>query len=751
MTGRSVAEIVAAARSEGRRTLLEPEGFELLDALGIATPPRLFARTADELSADRLAALDGERVVVKVVAPGILHKRAAGGIRFVARRVDAVREAIESIAGAVAGESIRGFSIQRLVPHSTAPGGELLLTLRWTAEFGPVVACGLGGEHAELLARRLRPGSELAIASPRLSEEGDWRRALGATAAGELSAGGAGLPPELLGRLWRLLARAASELSADLLGEIEINPIVFAEGRPVALDVLVTLAEEGPEPMPPRPLEKIDRLLHPRSMAIVGVSRRANPGRVILENVLRQGFDPDRLYVVRRGADSVEGCPAVPDLDSLPAAVDLLIVGVGARRAREVVTRATEGEKAESMIVISGGLGERAGSEALAADVQRLLARSRSTPGRGPVINGGNCLGIRSQPGAYDALFIPEYKQGAAAAGRPNVALISQSGALLTAKMSCLDGVSFRYAISVGNQLDLTVGDYLTFLKDDSEIDLYALYVEGFRPLDGIRCFEAARDIAARGATVLLYRAGRTAAGARAAASHTAAIAGSYPVTKALAAYAGVVTADSLADFEDLIRLFACLEVPRRPPRRLAVVSNAGFECVAASDSLGGFEPAELSAESVTHLSALLEEHGLADVVGVANPLDLTPMLSDQPFAEAVRIVLEDGGVDAAVIGCVPLTPALETLAPAPAHREDVFGERSLARRLLRLKEETAKPWVAVVDGGAPYRPMAELLRRGGLPTFGTIDRAVRLMGALRGRGDADQPSAPSGPAPKVS
>jgi acyl-CoA synthetase (NDP forming) len=277
--------------------------------------------------------------------------------------------------------------------------------------------------------------------------------------------------------------------------------------------------------------------------------------------------------------------------------------------------------------------------------------------------------------------------------------------------------------------MDLTVGDCLAGLAEDPEVDLFAVYVEGFRPLDGLRFLEAARGIAASGRTVVLYRAGRTEAGARASASHTASLAGDGTVLRALCAAAGVVLAETLEEFEDLVLLFALLG--KGPPRgpRLAAVSNAGFECVAMADNLGPFTLPAFGPATVERLRGILARHRVDAVVDVHNPLDLTPLTPDEGFAGAVEAVLADDGFDAAVVGCVPLSGALQTLAPGPGHGEDVGREDGLVRRLGRLLRAGGKPWVAVVDAGEPYDAMARLLAAEGIPTFRSADRALRAFG----------------------
>jgi acyl-CoA synthetase (NDP forming) len=282
--------------------------------------------------------------------------------------------------------------------------------------------------------------------------------------------------------------------------------------------------------------------------------------------------------------------------------------------------------------------------------------------------------------------------------------------------------------VSIGNQIDLTLGDYLQYLKDDRAIEVFACYVEGFVQGDGWNWLGAARRIAAGGRPVILYRAGRTSAGASAAASHTASIAGSYKVTRALAKAAGVMVAESIGDFDDLIRLTCLLRNRTVTGPSLGALSNAGFESVAFADRLGEFRLAKLQVSTREILERLLEDYRLENIVTVSNPLDVTPILDDEAFALASRALIEDESVDLAAIGCVPLTGALNTLAGADNHREEFRREGSLALRLARLWRETRKAWVVVVDGGALYDPMARFLEESGIPTFRSADRALRIL-----------------------
>jgi len=729
---RAIRRIVDAARREGRTSLLEPEGYALLRCAGIAVPPFTFVPDASETGAIELDALPGDRLLVKVAAPGIVHKTDAGGIAVVANRRAAVIEAIRDMSVRL-GDVAVGYTIASFVEHDAGIRGELLASLRWTDDFGPVVTVGAGGTDAEAVARHLRTDSRVAIVSPTLTPRCELPERLAGSVGVELATASLrGQPPRLaMGRLVdlveRLLAVAAACCPDDLL-ELEINPLAVTSDGLVALDVLARLGTGPLEIRPDRPIRQLRRLLEPGSVAIVGVSATMNPGRIILRNLVRDGFPGDRVWVVKPGVEQIDGCRCVPDIASLPQKVDLLVVAVSAADAPAVVTEAIERDAAAGMIVIPGGLEEKQGTVALVGRMRDALAGARALGG-GPLINGGNCLGIRSRPGRYDTMFIPTAKLAAPGGPAAPVAIIAQSGAFAISRLSRLRGIDPRYVVSVGNQMDLTVGDYLAYLKDDPGVETFGVYVEGFAPLDGVRFARAAREITAAGRSVILYRAGRTRDGARASASHTASIAGDAAVARALARDAGVVVADTIEEFDDLLVTFSRLR--GKPPEglRLAAVTNAGFECVAIADNLGPFELAAFDVQASARVSAVLAGEGIDRVVDVHNPLDLTPMAGAAAYEEIVRTVIEADGVDVGLVGVVPFTVELQTLPRDAGHDEDVAAPNGIAARLVRLWAASSRPWAVVVDGGPLYDPFRRLLEDGGIPTFRSADGAVRTLG----------------------
>ncbi len=744
------AQAAAAAR-EARRVVAAAHGTGLLDthALAVAAAlglqvPRYIVEPTDTVYAGAVHELLGDVVVVKALVPNLGHKADVGGVQLVERDPGRVGAAIRAMRDRLpSGMEPAGFLVAEFVDHDPGPTGELLLGVRWSDDFGPVVVLAPGGAYADLLGGAVY----VTVAD-------DPHAALAASRIGRLvTEPFRGRPPPVTGAVLADLVARFTQFAAMAMPEdvavFEINPLVLTAAGPMALDAHLRPGPAASAPTaPPRPLAKIQHLLRPGSIAIVGVSSGENPGRIALRNVLRAGYPPGRITVVKPGAAAVEGCRCVPDLAALESPVDLLVVALAADQVPALIEEVAAGRRAESVIVIAGGMGERPGTADRHDQLTGTLRRARATPWAGPVVNGGNCLGVRSVPGRYDTLFVPAHKLGTPAGESAPVAILAQSGAFVLSRLDRLPWLRPRYVVTVGNQSDLTIGDYLTHLAVDPDTSVFACYVEGFRPGDGSRFLTAARAIRDRGGTVVLYPAGRTPVGAVAAASHTAAVAGDPAVTVGLAERAGVLVAAGLAEFEDLLMLSTLLRGRRLDGLRLGSVSNAGFDCVAIADYASPFRMASLSRRTTERLAGILAEAGAGNAVAVTQPLDLTPMTADEHFAAAAETVLRDPGVDVAVIGCVPFTGALQTLAPDTGHSEDAAAPGAVAALLGDLWARSDKAWVTVVDGGRRYDAMAGLLLAAGIPTFRRTDRAVRALGQYAAMRTTTAMGRPGGAAP---
>ncbi len=730
---RGTLDCLNDAVRDSATVMLEPDAFEFCQALGFLVPVNSFVPIDQVGTPVDVSGHSAERLVLKVVSRDIVHKTDVGGVRFVANEPIEVAQALAAMKADFSACDVAGFSIADFIRYDTGPGSELLVNVRWNREFGAVVTLGLGGVYTDvfgasdsndqmriqLLTGIVATEAVEIIAATRLGKlllEGHRKTATRLTQVGL---------EKLLDRVMTL----AEDVMPLRLRELEINPLIPTPKGALVLDAYVRVGDNTESAPTTRPRTQLHRMLKPQSIAVIGVGSGSNPGRVILQNILAEGFSCESVWVVKPGYSDVEGCRAVENLESIPKRVDLCIVSVAGSQVPGLLKDIVRLKSASAVIVIAGGLGETEPSKPMRREIETTLMSARQNGAETPLVNGGNCLGVRSTPGRYNALFIPAHKFGFPDIPAAPLGIVAQSGAFVLSRSSKLGYVNPRYLISVGNQIDLTVGDFVEHLVDHTDLKVIACYVEGMKYLDGARLIKAARRATKQGCTVILYRAGRNVAGASASASHTAALAGDYSTTRALARQAGILVAESLSEFEGLTTVATLLAEKKVLGRRVGVISNAGFESVAIADHLGGLELSDFSKGTTDRLRTLFAESNLDGFAEVRNPLDVTPMMGDRGFVSAVRTLLADETTDALIIGCVPFTPALNTLAcDIDQHEEDMEGPEAIAPLLIDTVTASQKPVVFVVDAGELYDPLAKLFDRAGLPVFRTSDETARVL-----------------------
>ncbi|MGD1009764.1 MAG: acetate--CoA ligase family protein [Candidatus Aminicenantales bacterium] len=769
---RRIDRIFEAAERDGRSFLLEPEVYELLSLAGIAVPRHVFIPPGTKASRKDLAALESDSVVVKIVSALIIHKSDVGGVEFVTADAAAVnragarmlrtvpsryleweKKALEADPGNSSNlrsvrASVRGFLVMEKVEFENVGfGSEILLGARNTRDFGPILTMGGGGLDVEYMNERLREGRAAAMSSVHLAPDGAVPGLLEPlTFFGKLASEFRGRKPLVSPRIlaetflrFRDLAAAFSpstDLSSFVIEEAEVNPFVVRAGKLVPLDGVCRFSREKRD-VTDRPGADIRALLRPASVGIIGVSEKMNIGHIILNNILKNGFPRESVVVVKPGLLEIEGCRCVPSVKDMPQTVDLFVLTLGAEQCFEVMKELVENDRARSVILIAGGMGEKEGGGSIEEAIRALLARGRAEGRITPIVNGGNCLGVYSKPGRYDTTFIPDHKLPRPKSPGSGLAVVSQSGAFMICRMSKLPMIEPVYAVSLGNQLDLTVSDYMRYLKDDAEVRNFAVYMEGFKPGDGLAFARAVREITAGGLrSVLVYKAGRSPEGRAATSSHTASVAGDYAVFRSVLEQSGAIVAADLFEFESFMKALVLLEGKKVRGRRAGLISNAGFECVVLADNLKdgtGLELAAFSPETQRRIIAALHPLGIDRLQDVHNPLDVTPVADDAVFSECARAVLEDPGVDCAVVSNVPMTPAEQTLPAGEGYREDFMRPESFARRIVEIFRATDKPFVVCIDAGELYNPLVAFLENSGIPVFRRADEAVRFLRAYVG------------------
>lgn len=620
----------------------------------------------------------------------------------------------------------------------------LRIELHGTREFGLVLSAGAGGLDGLVDPRSFRRDRGTVHAAAELTDAAGFLHLFRGTVAYQRLAmlaqrEGCTAPDERLAACFGALlalARAcptgASGASFALeslqLDPLDVNDSLTAGGA------RCTIGTPAARPLP-RPVHKIDKLLHPASLGIVGVSATGmNFGRIILRNLVGSGYPKERITVIRPDAPEIDGVRCVPDLRGLDTRLDLLIVAVSADAVYRLVDEIIETDAAEAVMLIPGGLGETAKSREPAAAMAARINAAHGKPGGGPVFLGGNCLGVVSHPGSYDSWFIPLERLP-----KPNkrpqrtAAMLSQSGAFMITRLSHNPWLDPRYMVAIGNQADLTHGDLIAWFAERPEIETIGVYVEGFRDLDGIDFARAVRHAVSNGKDVIVYKAGRTAPGAGGALAHTASLAGDYALFESVVREAGAMVADDVTAFDDLFYIATALHGKTIAGSRLGAISGAGFEAVSMADSIqqGSFAMTmgALTPATVSRVEAVLAAKRLDALVQVGNPIDINPGADDEAHLAVAEAFLEDENVDAVVVALDPTAPAVRALEQSRLRPGfDIDDPASTVALMPPMVARHDKPVVGVIDAGRLYDAMAARLMDQGVCIFRNCARATAAL-----------------------
>jgi len=441
--------------------------------------------------------------------------------------------------------------------------------------------------------------------------------------------------------------------------------------------------------------QQLDVIFRPETVAVVGATERpGSVGRTIMWNLVSSPFG-GTVFPVNSRRPNVLGIKAYPSVSEVPARVDLAVIVAPAPAVPDIIGECVEAGVAGA-IIISAGFRET-GPEGVELE-RRVLEEARRSRMR---IIGPNCLGVMRPPTGFNATF-------AGAIARPgNVALLSQSGALLTAILdqSFMENVGFSALVSVGSMMDVTWGDVIYYLGDDPETKSIVVYMES---IGNARSFlSAAREVAMT-KPIIVIKAGRTEAAGKAAASHTGSLTGSDEVLDAAFSRSGVLRVDEISELFGMAEVLGKQPRPRGP--RLTILTNAGGPAVLATDALigNGGELAEISEETMKALNDFLPapwSHG--------NPVDVLGDADAERYAKTLQTAAGDPESDGLL---VVLTP------------QDMTDPTATAEGLAPYAQSTSKPVLASWMGGPAVSAGDSILNGSGIPTFDYPDAAARAF-----------------------
>ena len=398
----------------------------------------------------------------------------------------------------------------------------------------------------------------------------------------------------------------------------------------------------------------MDPIFSPVSVAVIGASRdRSSIGWALMDNLISRQFEGP-IFPVNPKADSVHSLKCYPSVTAIPDPVELAVVLVPQPYVEEVVDECLE-VGVRGLVVISAGFAET-GEEG--AEIERRIRDK--VRGAGARMVGPNCMGVINTDAeiSLDATFAPT----PARAG--HIGFVSQSGALGVAilNVAAALGIGFTQFVSMGNKADVSGNDLLTYWKEDPETRVICMYLESFG--NPRRFTELAKEVG-RKKPILVVKSGRTQAGARAASSHTGALAGLDVTVSAFLEQCGVIRANRIEELFDIAR--ALDRCPLPAGNRVAIVTNAGGPGIMATDACVnlGLEMAELSEETRDELASFLPEEA-----SLENPVDMIASATPENYRRALECVLADESVDMAL--AINVTPLLS--APTDVLEEATAG-----------------------------------------------------------------------------
>jgi len=692
----AVRSIIEKVKSEGRTSLTAPEGKLVCDAYGIPVPQEGVAKSAAE--AAKLAAGMGFPVVLKIVSPEILHKTEAGGVLV---GIKSAADAEQGFATIMANAkkyndkaTLAGVQVQQMLQG----GQEVIIGAVTDPSFGKLVAFGLGGILVEVLKDatfRLAPATK-----------DDALSMLDSIAAAEMLKGvrgAAGVDREALATM----IRHVSELVSDFpeISELDLNPVFATDKNATAADVRIVI-DTQPAPARFRPahddiVKSMNRIMKPDSVAVIGASAEAGKiGNSVMKNLINGGYQ-GKLYPIHPKADEIMGHKAYKSVKDVPGDIDVAVFAIPAKFVAQALVEV--GEKGiPGAVLIPSGFAETGNVEGQ-KEIQDI-GRKYNVRLMGP-----NIYGFYYTWKNLCATFCTPYDI------KGHTALSSQSGgigmAIIGFSRSAKMGVSA--IVGLGNKSDLDEDDLLTFFEQDDNTHIIAMHCEDLK--DGRSFAEVAKRVSKKKPVVML-KAGRTSLGARAASSHTGALAGNDKIYDDVLRQSGVIRAPGLRDMLEYARAIPKLATPKG--ENVVIITGAGGSGVLLSDACVDNKlslmamPADLDAA----FRKFIPPFGAA-----GNPVDITGGEPPATYKNTIKLGLTDPRIHALILGY------WHTIVTPPM----VF-----ANLVVEIVDEMKaqgihKPVVASLAGDVQVEEAAEYLFQHGIPAYPySTEMPVAVLGA---------------------
>lgn len=692
----AVRKILDAVKADKRTSLTAPEGKLVCDAYGIPVPKEGVATSAAD--AVKIATGMGFPVVMKIVSPDILHKTEAGGVVVgVKTAADAEKAYADILANAKKYKSdakIEGIQVQQML----LGGQEVIIGAVTDGSFGKLVAFGLGGVLVEVLKDitfRLAPATKQ-----------DALSMLDGIQAHEMLKGVRGSDPANRDAIADIIVNV-SQLITDFpeISEMDLNPVFATKSNAIAADVriVVDFAPAAPRPRPNHDdiVRQMNRIMKPKAVAVIGASaENGKIGNSVMKNLINGGYKGE-IYPIHPKADEILGKKVYKSVKDVPGEIDIAVFAIPANFVASALIECGEKKIVGAILIPSGyaETGNMKGQEEIQAIGQKYGIR----------LMGPNIYGFYYTHANLCATFCTAYDV------KGSAALSSQSGgigmAIIGFSRSAKMGVSA--IVGLGNKSDIDEDDLLTFFEQDDNTQIIAQHCEDLK--DGRAFAEVAKRVSKKKPIVVL-KAGRTSAGAKAASSHTGALAGNDKIYEDVFNQSGVIRARSLRDMLEFARGIPVLPTPKG--ENVVIITGAGGSGVLLSDAC---IDNKLSLMTIPpDLDAAFRKF-IPPFGAAGNPVDITGGEPPITYVNTVKLGLEDPRIHALILGY------WHTIVTPPM----VF-----ARNMVEIKNEMKskgieKPIVASLAGDIEVEEAADYLYQNGIVAYAySTEIPVAVLGA---------------------
>ena len=691
-----VRQVLDRVKAERRNSLSPAESKILCDAYEIPLPQEGIATSSAE--AAKIAGDIGFPVVMKIVSPDILHKTDAGGVIVGVKSAVEASQAYDTIVGNAktykAGAKIAGVQIQQMLTG----GHEVIVGALTDPSFGKVVAFGLGGVLVEVLKDvtfRLAPASETEALSM-----------IDGIAAAEILRGVRGAPPADRKAIAKIIV-AVSALAADFpeIQELDLNPVFARPDGAIAADVRIIVDFAPPKaryrPTQEEILRSMNRIMQPNAVAVIGASPEDGKiGNSVMKNLINGGYKGE-IYPIHPKVPEVLGKRAYKSVKDVAGKIDVAVFAIPAPLVAGAIKECGEKE-IPGAVLIPSGFAETGNVELQ----EQIVAVAREYNVR---LMGPNIYGFYYTHKNLCATFCTPYDV------KGKAALSSQSGgvgmAIIGFSRSAKMGVSA--IVGLGNKSDIDEDDLLTFFEQDPNTQVVAMHVEDLK--DGRSFAEVAKRVSKK-KPVIVLKAGRTAMGARAAQSHTAALAGNDRIYDDVLRQSGVVRAMSLNDMLEFARCLPILPTPKG--ENILIITGAGGSGVLLSDACvdNGLKLMAMPPDLDAAFRKFIPPFGAA-----GNPVDITGGEPPTTYQNTIKLGLEDARIHALILGY------WHTIITPPM----VFARLASEAIEEARSRGIDKPVVASLVGDVEVEEACAYLFDRGIPAYAyTTEKPVAVLGA---------------------